>query len=312
MRGYSGTPAEFGEEVALCQRWAVLGGLDGANGDGPTVVFERTPAGAFEQRARLEPPVVRRDFDSGTESFGQFGGAVAADDVTIVVAAPNEFDEEGWQIRGQVAIYDAEALESDPFILYGRRDGSGLGTRIALAGELLLVGAPGDSCALLYRRAAPRVWREIGELACSGGCVAFDGRCAAVYAKDGATVQVLELRGERWAALGEVACGTSSWSFALRGDRLAVHLRDSTDEPGCVGLFRITSRGIVREQAVEFAADQGWYMTGRRAELLAQAAESCGVAPLLGGIALGPDYVALASYHRSDPTQCAVAIEAWR
>lgn len=151
--------AQDGERIAVGAPGTTRGGLERR---GAVHVFERTGTGAWAQTATLVPP--------GSAAFDVVGVAVALSGDRLAVGAAGrdalagavyvyEYAAGQWQLTATLSAPDAAA-------------GDQFGTSVALAGELLVVGAPlvedsggpGDSGAIYVYERVAGVWTPVQRL----------------------------------------------------------------------------------------------------------------------------------------------------
>ncbi len=167
---------EFGSDVAVSGTWALVG-ADNDEGGGSAYLFEDT-AGGWTQTAKLHV--------AGLPNTASFGYAVAIDGPIAVVAAPDflggpgkvfiyeRFDANGWLLTATLTAHDGAV-------------GNSFGASVSIAGNQLLVGAPGDTgnrgAAYLFWR-VPGGWVERAKLG-AGSPVAGDSFGGAVAIENG-------------------------------------------------------------------------------------------------------------------------------
>lgn len=267
----------FARTVALASNSFAVGAPGNENGDGPVH--------AFDLRLQPGPQFDSPDRPQGfsDDLFAQYGDGLAADDQHIVVGALLQGD------GGAVYIFSPGGTAT----LRGPTPTEGFGASVALAGDVLVIGANGaysnerlaGTC-YVYRRGANGAWTEhcrvMGKTPGEqfGFAVATDGKRFAVSATGRSTpaasvqgrVEVHEITHD---GCKQVAVFTDAPGFggsvALSGDRLAIGQPNfGADQTGRVGLVRLPATNI------------SW--------LVAQSAKK--YARLGTSVALGPDYVA--------------------
>ncbi|MDQ3037768.1 MAG: FG-GAP repeat protein, partial [Myxococcota bacterium] len=235
---------ELGTSVAVEGDLAVAGAPERAGG-GAAYVFERTATGWIE-RATLVPPMVSPGDDAGE--------SVALSGDTIVIGSPRDNDPvysaagavdvfrrvaAGWTHEARIANPDATVSNE----LFGRS--------VAIVGDVMVVGAPGDRTggtfgaggAYVYRRTGT-VWASEGTLLWSrlssndnfGFSVATDGTRIAVGApyengmileggvvryEDVGAVFVFARAGDAWIEEARLAA-TTERSFEYLGESVAI------------------------------------------------------------------------------------------
>ena len=169
----------FGSAVAIDDDTLVIGAQDrdeGAEGNqGRAYVFERNASGTntWGEVRQLAPA------DGGANKH--FGAAVAVHADTILVGAG--WDDEGGVNKGSAYVYERDAGGSGNWGEVAKltasdgEAGDTFGAAVAIAGELLLIGAPrddnrnGDIAGAIYvfQRVGSGAWIEIAKLIASDG-----------------------------------------------------------------------------------------------------------------------------------------------
>lgn len=183
----------FGDAVAVWGDTAVVGSPTDVytipSGSGSVFVFTRS-AGTWTQQAMLV---------TSTGSFlDLFGRSVAISGDTLVVGAMQD-DDKGVD-AGSAYVFEREGdVWTERVKLFGDDTvgGDDLGTSVAIAGDTIIVGAPGHSdvredsgAAYVFVRTAARTWTQQAELVAStgsnatglGSSVALEGDAAVVGA----------------------------------------------------------------------------------------------------------------------------------
>ena len=169
----------------------------------------------YDRRSSSPEPIAAL---RGSRPDSGFGAALAmSGDLVVVGATSSE------QVAGAVYVYRREAMDRWHEIarIEGKRDGEGFGSKVAIDGERIAVGAPGRP-----------------DLGTPGG---------------GGHVRVFELRRGRVVETAEVREASGfGMSLALRGDRLAIGQpmyaeRTDTTQTGRVGLFRVRAGAVLHE-----------------------------------------------------------------
>ena len=219
--GFYGSGGGYGSAVAIDGPTVAVGAphvhVKGA-AEGAVYLYDDS-AGSFKLRRALRPAT------SGKAQFGPcFGSALALQGTTLATGAPGERKD-----AGQVYIFSGgtqDWSQTATFAAPGLGSGAELGAAVALEGDTLAVGAPGqddgDGAVFVYRHNAG--W-------------ALDSKLSAA---DGGG-------GDQF-----------GWSVALAGERLAVGARDRGEEgyggPGAGYLF---AQGVIgwEQQAELLASD---------------------------------------------------------
>lgn len=267
----------FGRSVGLASNSLAVGAPGYENGDGPVHGFD----------LRLQPGPL---FDSPdrpqgfmTDLLAEYGVGLAVDEQHIVVGAPLQ---DG---AGAVYIFNRSGTKT----LRGPTPNEGFGQSVAIAGDVLVVGAGGAysneqlaGAGYVYRRDGSGAWvehcRVLGRTPGEqfGFAVAVDGNRFAVSAPGVKSmpalaqghVHVYEITQDgctQIATLDDTA-GFGA-ALALSGDRLAIGQPSfDADQTGRVGLVRLPAMNL------------SW--------LVAPSAKK--YARLGSSVALGPDYVA--------------------
>jgi hypothetical protein len=290
----------FGRSVALGYSFAAVGSAGNENGDGPTYLYSRTAQGDLRLAAGFAWPGRQAPYET---VFAEYGAAVAVGEGELLVGAPLDSShadgDAGGQDSGAVYRFDGfpAAIRAGTF---RGRPGENLGSSIALAGNILVIGAariytsePLPGAVYVHRRTDDGSWHEVCRIEGGtggqhfGAGVATDGELIAVTAPldPAATasglgkVHLYELREERCAELAVLPDLADGGGLALRGPRLVIgqsaHQTSQTaTQVGRVGLFDIGATGEV--------SLAGWWMAPRPTDY----------ARFGDAVALGPDYVA--------------------
>lgn len=122
---------------------------DGAGASGKAYVFERQPSGAWVETARFV----------GAPGRERFGAAVAVRGGTLAIGQPDFGAEVHLVERGPSGAWSGAGALPRPATVF---DGSEFGEALAMDGDLLVVGAPGEDAqsydsgaAYVFRRTAP-------------------------------------------------------------------------------------------------------------------------------------------------------------
>jgi len=139
----------FGGRVAVSGDVLVVGAPGVQRGVGACYVFRRTVAGQWNFEQKLVPSVV---------TTGEaFGNTIAIDGATIVVGAPND-KVDGVQQRGSVSVFRRSTTGGWAFaqriISTDGKTGDSFGNSVAVRGEVLAIGAPGEDAAGLVDQGA--------------------------------------------------------------------------------------------------------------------------------------------------------------
>lgn len=280
---------ELGAALALDLDLAAVGAPAAdagvALGAGAVYVF-RWGAGGWSEVVRLTASDAA-GAGAGIFALGErFGQALAVDGVDVVVGAPY-MDDGGVDVGAAYAFREEAGGWSEQRLIPAELLGAisteeeRLGSAVAIDGDTLLVGAPGDDGAgldtgavFVFRRSAG-VWTEEAVLTASdaqpssggtfvigdgfGGAVAVEGDRAVVGAPfsdalhtDAGRVYVFERAGSAWTEVAALA--PPDWllgdhfgaAVALRGDRLIAGspLHDhAASNSGAAYLFRDTGSG---------------------------------------------------------------------
>ncbi|TWT39991.1 hypothetical protein RAS1_43820 [Phycisphaerae bacterium RAS1] len=127
----------FGLSVAMRRDYAICGAYYVADGTGAAYVFKRT-AGQWAQQARLTI--------AGGMPSDLAARAVAIDDDVAVLNS--EFDDEGAFDAGAAYVFERSGTvwaQVDKLIALDAADDANLGHAVAVFGDTIVVGAPGDS-----------------------------------------------------------------------------------------------------------------------------------------------------------------------
>ena len=208
----------FGRAVAIAGDYAFVGepSLNGGE-SGPVAgvvhIYRRGPTGWKEIDKLVAPNSLAGD---------SYGTALAADGATLVVArTPALASDSG---HGSVYLYHRSA--AGKWELAGRPiegdRGAQFGNAIAVSGDLLLIGAPGEAAGgsvRIYRRAGDGSWSAAGSLP----------------------------------AQGVVANDRFGWSIAVDGDRVAVGAPGRQGR-GAVFVFHRAADGAWNQETEQIAA----------------------------------------------------------
>ena len=164
---------QFGWAVALDGNRVIVGAPSSQRGrpTGAAYIYERQNNGAWQEQAKL--------LASNGETGDQFGSSVAIDGSRVVIGAPQS-KAAMLNVAGAAYVYDrqsngtwteqAQLLASDP------STGDRFGNSVALAGDRIMVGAPGDDnqgsnagAAYLFKKQSDGTWREQTLLVASDG-----------------------------------------------------------------------------------------------------------------------------------------------
>ena len=157
-REYQAYATFVGARVAIAGKWAVVGD-SGALGGGRTQFFRRDSGGwSFSQAVR--GPVGSR-----------FGGALSVDQTTVAIGAPN-WDWKNTR-RGKAYTYslqNGQWQRTQEFLPKKLNNKSDFGTSVAVSGDVLVVGAPGQNLLVprggevfIYERTSG-VWRLVDRM----------------------------------------------------------------------------------------------------------------------------------------------------
>jgi len=265
----------FGASVTLFEDTLVVGApreasaASGINGDqadnsaaiaGAVYVFVRDAASAWSQQAYIKA--------SNTDAFDGFGGSVSVSEGLLAVGAPGEgsavFGVNGDQsdnsapYAGAVYVFSRDASDvwsQQAYIKASNTDGmwggipDGFGANIALSGETLAVGAPGEDSG------SAGVDGDQGNSGADVGAVYVFTRDAAgawsqqAYVKPSVIASTQPLFGAALAldrdTLAVGAIGEDSAALGIGGDQSDF----SAPEAGAVYLFRRDNAGFWSEQA---------------------------------------------------------------
>jgi hypothetical protein len=265
----------FGRSVALASNSLAVGAPGHENGDGPVHAFDLH----LQLGPQLDSP--DRPRHPTDDLFAQYGIGLAADDQHIVVGALLQGD------GGTVYLFGPTGTVT----LRGPTPDEGFGASVAIAGDVLVIGASSaysnerlTGACYVYRRDASGAWNEhcrvTGRVEGEqfGEAVAVDGNRFVVGApgrfqqSTQGRVDVYEITHDGCRQVASFADTVSfGSSVALSGDRLAIGQRMyGADQTGRVGLVRLPSTSI------------SW-LTSLSAKKYARLGSS---------VALGPDYVA--------------------
>ena len=260
----------FGAELAVDGNLMVVGAPNGGEGKGAVYVFERDRSGRWIERAKL----TARDAEAGD----RLGASVAVANGVVLAGAPG---------RGQGAglVIAFRRDRSGAWSEQGRLTGSGIaagdafGSALSLAGDALLVGAPGPTgggpfggptegkpgAAFVFRRGTSGVWTEEARLAAAqdttiralGLAVLLDGSEAFVSSPmaAGAAGVVLHFRrdGGQWQNVGRISAGSQTrpamygLALARDGADLLVGAPMSAQQVGMVHVMRRDSANSWRD-----------------------------------------------------------------
>ena len=155
----------FGSDVGISGDWAVVGASGVNRRQGAAYVFQKN-GNSWTQRAKFVP--------SGNSARSVFGSAVAIDGNFIAVGAPDHF-RTGSVRTGAVYVYALNSgnWSQHSFVMPGDAGSVDyVGTSVALSGDLLAIGAPGDSqlrgSVYIFRRNGSS-WVQQQKLAPNGG-----------------------------------------------------------------------------------------------------------------------------------------------
>jgi outer membrane protein assembly factor BamB len=326
-----GTSRTFAASLAAGP-WGVLVGVPG-QGAGLAVLFDDATGGVV---ARLEPPVASREFgravavaddllavgapdaasvflfdarsgavvqtlrDPHTREdgeIGEFGRAIALGPNDVVVGAP--FDDRDGRDVGTAWVFDRRrGLVRFRLVPPVRRPGARFGTSVAIAGDEVLVGAPGDGAGTggsvtVYSLRTGRVrWERTAPPSAAGRfygfAVAVGPRHIAVGApcRDGTDAAGLAIVYDRAtsAPVAELtapspeSCDGFGSAVAVGARAVVVGARlAGTDDTGAVHVFAPAGgRALASFGGGDPGADVGWSVATRGARVLAGAAGSDG------------------------------------
>ena len=164
---------QFGWAVALDGNRVIVGAPSSQRGKptGAAYIYERQNNGAWQEQVKL--------LASNGEAGDQFGSSVAIDGDRVVVGAPQS-KVAMLSTAGAAYVYErqgngtwaeqAQLVASDPSV------GDQFGTSVALAGDRIMVGVPGDDnqgsnagAAYLFKKQSDGTWREQTLLVASDG-----------------------------------------------------------------------------------------------------------------------------------------------
>ncbi len=150
----------FGAALSVSGPWLLVGApsddAPGVAGAGTATVFERQ-AGAYVEVAQL--------YASGGASGDGFGQAVAIEGAIAVVGAPEDNTPSG-SGAGSVTVFthvDGNWVELQTLQAPDGATGDAFGSALALAGDLLVVGAPFDDHPSLVNAGSAHVYRREGD-----------------------------------------------------------------------------------------------------------------------------------------------------
>ncbi len=239
--GTSQGQGKFGSSLAIWDDWLVAG-APFEDGMGSAYLFE-LQNGVWTQVEELYPSVIYLEDD--------FGAAVDLEDGIAAVGAPG-FDDDS----GKVYFFESGTqswYEDAWFMLQPSMPDARFGWSVAVAGEEVLVGAPGISRVFIFD-CSGGVWSWSGELvplgippAQFGSSVAFDGTRAVVGAPGDRSARVFERSLGIWAETAVLVPDDPTLedfgaSVALHGSEILVGA-PATGGSGAAVLFGLDTGG---------------------------------------------------------------------
>lgn len=182
----------------------------------------------------------------GSDEGEDFGASIASDGEWLVLGAP--WDDVGATYRGG-SVYVYRRVQGE-WVFEARLDNPDvsangeLGYSVAVEGDLIVAGAPGDGIQGSSKRGAVTVFRYDGiewsiedhvtgtsgdllgqAVAISGGRVyAMNGRSGATFPDKGGPIEIRERLNGNWEPVGEIAWGNSDGTLAVDGETVVIGL----------------------------------------------------------------------------------------
>lgn len=260
-----GASDAFGVSLAADGNLLIVGAPGTAKHTGAVYVFERNPAGAWNERAKLVP--------TGAVAGDRFGTTVVVGDGAIAVGAPGTGEGQGSVIVYRRGANASAWTEAARLTGSGTAAGDAFGTALSLSGNAMVIGSPGPGGGLftqpqsrpgqafVFRRGANGAWTEEAKLAITTDSTARAiGRVVAISGDEvllghpsaqrgsGALYQFRRENGN-WTFGGPVMAGTPApstffgASLAIDGAELAVGAPFANQGGGAIVFLRRDASG---------------------------------------------------------------------